>query len=71
MQVAVLMSGKMCIGLADLYNVCAHWLQAAETPSIGLKAFGSQDTHAAHSHIVKTLRYQLCGNAAHRNMTVY
>lgn len=63
MQVAALMSGKASVGLADLHAVCAQWLQVAQAPPPGLQAFGSQDAGAAHSHIAKTLRYQLSGNA--------
>lgn len=58
MQVAALMSGKTRVGLADLHRVCAHWLQAAETPPAGLQAFGCQDLHAAQARIAKTLRYR-------------
>ena len=61
MQAAALMSGMIRVGLADLHHVCAHWLQIAETPPPGLEGFGSQDIHAAHNHIIQTLRHELSG----------
>ena len=63
MQVAVLMSGKTSVAIADLHRVCAHWLQVAETPSPGLQAFGCQDKHAAQTSIAKALRYEPSGTA--------
>ena len=56
MQVAALMSGKVSLSLADLHCVCAHWLQAAQTPPLALEAFGSHDSQAALKHIANALR---------------
>lgn len=50
------MSGRCSLTVADLYTVCAHWLQAAGPYQSGLYKFGLPDPAVAHVHIDRVLR---------------